>query len=132
MGLEWNRRKLAGHGFRDLKVDTVSATIASASTALPINDVIALTSTSTTGPVVFTLSRAPKPGEHLAVNVLKAGASSAGAGYHVNAYGGSFFGSSSQDMATLLGHGDGFIAIATSTIRWGVVGNNNATFSTST
>lgn len=132
MGFDYNKRKLSGRGFRQAKVVTVDATIASASTALQPDDVLALTSTSTTGPVVFTLSRAPVVGERMAIHVLKAGASSAGAGYHVNAYSGTFFGSSSQDMATLLGHGDGFEAIATSTIRWGVVGSNNVTLSTST
>ena len=93
---------------------------------------IALNATSTTGPVLVTLARLPKRGETLAVHSLKAGASSAGAGYHVMAAAGSFFGSSSQDMATILGHGDGFQAIAMSSARWGVIGNNNATFSTST
>ncbi len=82
--------------------------------------------------MVYTLARTPVPGERLAIHAQTVGATSAGAGFNVNAAAGSFFGSSSQDMATLLGQGAGFSAIATSTTRWGVVGNNAATFSTST
>lgn len=128
MGEHVQKRPLSA---RRLRIGEVTNSTA-ASTALEPNDAIGLTSTSTTGPVVYTLSRIPKPGEQLGIVALTVGASSAGAGYHVNAASGTFFGSSSQDMATLLGHGDGFSAIAMSTTRWGVIGNNNATFSTST
>ena len=133
MGLAYEKRRQRAHGFHKGHVVTSTSALADASTALNPNDVIALTSTSTTGPVVYSLSRLPHPGEQLAITVLSVGASSAGAGFHVNAYSGSFFGSSSgENMATLLGSGDGFSAIALSTVHWGVVGNYGATFGAST
>jgi hypothetical protein len=132
MGLAYEKRRQRAHGFHQGSITTSTAALADASTALAPNDVIALRSTSTNGPVVYTLSRAPKPGEHLNIHAQLVGATSAGAGFHVNAYSGTFFGSSSEDMATMLGQGNGFSAIATSTIRWGVVGNNAATFGEST
>jgi len=107
--------------------------VQNATTATTVSPgLVALNATSTAGPIVIEISRLPKLGDVLAIHAVTNAATSAGAGYHINAYAGSFFGSSSQDMATILDKGGGFYAIAMSTTRWGVIGNNSVTFSTST
>lgn len=106
-------------------------TSTSASTALDPRGVISLNTTSTGAPVVYTLSRVPKPRDEFYLHVGSVGSSS-DAPFHVNAASGSFFGTSSQNMLALSQSGHGAHLIAVSTARWGAVGINGATFSTST
>lgn len=110
-------------------------TSTAASTALDPRGVIALETTSTGAPVVYTLNRAPKLGDQLFVTAAKV-ASSSVAPFHVNAASGTFFGSSSEDLLTLAQPGAAAHLIAFSTIRWAVVGlsqqDSSGNLSTST
>ena len=106
-----------------------------ASTALDPRGIIAMQTTSTGGPVVYTLNRAPKPGDEFHL-VADKNASSSVAPFHVNAASGTFFGSSSEEMLTLARPGAAAHMIAFSTIRWAVVGlsqqDSSGNLSTST
>lgn len=106
-----------------------------ASTALAPRGIIALQTTSTGAPVVYTLNRAPKRNDEFFIMADK-NASSSVAPFHINAASGTFIGSSSQEMLTLARAGAGAHLIAFSTIRWGVVGlsqqDSSGNLSTST
>jgi len=132
MGLNKNQRpQLVKRGTRlsGIRVSTA------ASTALDPRGVIALQTTSTGGPVVYTLNRAPKPGDEFRV-IADKNASSSVAPFHINAASGTFIGSSSEEMLTLARAGAGAHLIAFSTIRWGVFGlsqpDSSGNLSTST
>lgn len=129
MGYDKNRRPLKAPGYGTFDVTDSTA----ASTAAPTAGVLTLRSTSTTGPVVYDLAGLPSIGnEALTISVQRAGATSVGAGFHVNAANGSFFGSSSQDMVTMLGQGNGALLMPVSSTIWAIAGVFGATFSTST
>ena len=125
MGLDKNRRGILADGFNDVRVTTST----SPSTALSPRGVIALATTSTTGPVVYTLAHGPKRGRKFEIHALSVAATSAP--FHVNAGAGIGVGTSSEDMLTLTLAGDGASLTGLSTSRWGII-SHGATFSTST
>lgn len=127
MGLDKNKRPLFAEDYRNIRVTQSTAP----STALAPRGVIALVSTSTGAPVVYTLAHAPKKGARFEVVVSSVGSSS-DAPFHINAGSGIGLGASSEDMLTLASAGNGASFVAFSTTRWGCVGSNGATFSTST
>lgn len=92
-----------------------------ASTALDPVGHIALETTSTGAPVVYTLGRAPKPGLEFFITA-QAIASSSVAPIHLNAAAGSWFGSTAEDMLILAQAGAGAHIVGFSTSRWHVVG----------
>lgn len=126
MGIDKNKRPILADDYASIRITTSTA----ASTALAPRGVIALTSTSTAGTVVYTLASAPKRGHRFSIGALLVSATSAQ--FNVNAASGSFLGSSSEDMLQLSTAGNGATFVGVSTTRWLCVGNNGGTFSTST
>lgn len=128
MGLEKQQRPpLTPPGERLAPVKAFSA----ASTAVHPRGLISLATTSTGAPTVWTLSRAPKVGETVALFAKTVQSSSAGP-LHVNMASGVAVGTSSENMLTLATEGDGALLYAFSSDRYGVVGSFGAAVSTST
>lgn len=129
MGIERIKRPVSSPSRGTSKITNSTA----ASTGIGVDGVLTLRSTSTGGPVVYDLVSLPEVGgQQLVISVQRAGATSVGAGMHVNAAAGSFFGSSSQDMVTMLGQGAGCLLMPVSSTIWAIAGVFGATFSTST
>ena len=126
MGVAKEKRPILADSYQNIRVTTISA----ATTALQPRGIIALTSTSTTGPVVYDLASAPKRGHGFSVSALLVGATSSQ--LHINAGAGIGLGSSSQDMLTLSTAGNGATFVGVSSERWMCVGINGGTLSSST
>jgi hypothetical protein len=127
MGRDKNTRPLLSRESGTYRVTTSTAP----STALAPRGLITLASTSTGGPVVYTLASAPKRGLAFQVHVSSVGSSS-DAPFRINAGSGIGFAASSQDALTLASAGNGATLMGLSTSRWACVGINGATFSSST
>lgn len=127
MGYDKNKRPLLADDYGDLRVTTISA----ASTALDPRGTIALTSTSTAGPVVYTLANLPAQGRGFSVGVVSVGATSSP--HHINMPSGVFVGATSADMVALSTAGEGATFVAVSSEHLMSVGHSGGvTFSTST
>lgn len=102
-----------------------------ASTALAPRGIIALTSTSTAGPVVHTLASMPKKGRAFEVGAVSVGATSGQ--HHINMPSGVFVGATSANMVELSTAGDGVRLVAISSEHLMPVGHSaSVSFSTST
>ncbi len=100
MGHEHIKRPVAAPAYRRTKV--IASTAPSTALGVEGKSVYSLESTSTTGPVAYTLAKLPVPGQELVFQATLVGATSVGAGYTVTAASGSFFGSSSEDVITMI------------------------------
>jgi len=126
MGIERIKRPLSRPWADEAPITTSTA----ASTALLPRGTIALETTSTGSPVVYTLADAPRPGRRVAITV-KSLASSSDAPFHINAGAGRTF-DGTNDMLALSTAGAGVSLVGLTTAQWGLTGSAGATLSTST